>query len=131
MKIAKLCETAGMIVRSAIGRALIIALRLVLATLLIFSISGCSSQPPEEARTALKIILGEYPIVYARKVEVRGFAEFWCVIVGGPKTYTLASAQILESFDGGWNASTYLDRSKWEEDCGAVPDEYTHGIDED
>jgi hypothetical protein len=41
----------------------------LMVALLIASLSGCSAQPPPAAQTALKVILGEYPIIYAESIR--------------------------------------------------------------
>jgi hypothetical protein len=42
--------------------------------------------------------------------------------------YELASVQALKDYDGGWNASLYRDKSRWEDRCGLVPDKYRNRL---
>jgi hypothetical protein len=103
-------------------------LSIAILALLLTSLSGCTASPPFAAQTALKVIFGERPIVYANSVTVTGFEEFWCVIIDSTDFYELASTQTLIGHDGGWNASLYRDKSKWEDQCGLVPDKYRNRL---
>lgn len=112
--------------RLSIKRVVLIASIVFLIIIVSWLLSGRSLRflLPQQAQIALDILFRNLPVVYLEKAEVKGFAEFWCVILGGSDVYTLGSVQILEDFDGGWNASWYQDRHRWEARCGPVPGEY-------
>jgi len=95
---------------------------------ILLALSGCTPQLPSGARDALGVIFRDLPVVFAKSVNVEGFAEFWCVILGLRGQYTLGSVHALKDYDGGWNASVYDDRSTWENRCGPVPKEYADGL---
>lgn len=101
-------------------------LRWLIAILIavLLMLGGCTPPLPSKARDALGVIFRDLPVVFAKSVDVEGFAEFWCVILGLRGQYTLGSVHALKDYDGGWNASVYDDRSIWENRCGPVPKEY-------
>jgi hypothetical protein len=53
---------------------------LVAAVLLVVLISSCTPIPPKSAQTALGVIFGERPIVYAQQVDVKvsTISGAWC-----------------------------------------------------
>jgi hypothetical protein len=97
---------------------------LITAVLLMVLLSSCTPILPKSAQKALGVIFGERPIVYAQQVDVKGFDEFWCVVLESESFVELGSAQILKDHDGGWNASLYKNRAHWESDCGPVPAQF-------
>jgi hypothetical protein len=65
----------------------LLSLTIVLLSLIL--LSGCLPSLPPAAQTALEVIFGERPIVYADRARVAGFEEFWCVIIDSTDFYTL------------------------------------------
>ncbi|CAG0936878.1 hypothetical protein TFLX_05774 [Thermoflexales bacterium] len=101
---------------------------LIAAVLLMVLLSSCTPIPPKSAQTALGVIFGERPIVYAQQVDVKGFDEFWCVVLESESFVELGSVQILKDHDGGWNASLYKNRANWEFKCGTVPTQFENRL---
>jgi len=102
--------------------------KLMVVVLLTALLSGCSSYPPEPAQTALAVIFGKQPIAHAHQAKVKGFAEYWCVVMGSADFAELGSVQILTNHDGGWNASIYKSRVRWESNCGPVPAQFESNL---
>jgi hypothetical protein len=100
----------------------------IAAVLAIALLSGCTSVPPEPAQVALKVIFGEHPVIHAHQADVKGFDEFWCVVIGSESFVELGSVQVLKEHDGGWNASLYRERANWEAKCGQVPVQFENRL---
>jgi hypothetical protein len=101
---------------------------LITAVLIIALLSSCTPFPPKSAQTALGVIFGERPIIYAHQVDIKGFDKFWCVVIENESFVELGSTQILKDHDGGWNASLYEKRARWESKCGPVPAEFENRL---
>jgi hypothetical protein len=101
---------------------------LIAAILVMVLLSGCTPVPPEPAQTALGVIFGEHPVIYAHQADVKGFDEFWCVVIESESFVELGSVQILKDHDGGWNASLYKNRVDWEARCGLVPAQFENRL---